>query len=188
MKERRKDWNPRGHRALSPPELRVLGKEATEMPERLGRRRVPGLAGLEPSARFCRDKFSDKNFSRPALRYTWAPDSESMYSAPTHACRRTEPSAAAKPLKRRALPGLPPFPSAGWASTAPLVLTLGREQLYPPRVPWARRALVAPETVRTLVSMLIEKGQLKWVPRLVPNVLFPPPPPQPLAEPLLGLG
>lgn len=67
MKERRKAWNPRGHRALSPPELRVQGKEATAMPARLGRRRVPGLAGLEPSARFCRLKFSEKNFSRPTL-------------------------------------------------------------------------------------------------------------------------
>lgn len=38
------------------------------MPERLGGCRVSGLAGLEPSARFCRVKFSDKNFNRPTLR------------------------------------------------------------------------------------------------------------------------
>lgn len=113
MKERRKAWNPRGHRALSPPELRVLGKVATEMPARLGRRRVPGLAGLEPSSRFCRVKFSDKNFSRPALRYTWAPDSESIYSAPTHACRRTEPPAAATPFHPKAFEKA----SAAWAPT-----------------------------------------------------------------------
>lgn len=66
--------NERGEESLEPkgasrplsPELRVLEEEATEMPARLGRRWVPGLAGLEPSAHFCRVK-SDKNFSRPTL-------------------------------------------------------------------------------------------------------------------------
>lgn len=38
------------------------------MPAGLGRRWVPGLAGLEPNAHFCRVKFPDKNFSRPTLR------------------------------------------------------------------------------------------------------------------------
>lgn len=161
MKERRKAWNPRGHRALSPPELRVLGKEATEMPARLGRRRVPGLAGLEPRAPASAARNFLTRISAGLLCGIPGHQIPNLCTrAPTHACRRAEPSAAAMPLKRRALPGLPPIPSAGWASTAPLVLTLGRKQLYPPRVPWARRALVAPETVRTLVSMLIEKGQL----------------------------
>lgn len=70
--------NERGEESLEPkgvsrplsPELRVLGEEVREMPAGLGHRWVPdlaGLEGLEPSAHFCRVKFSDKNFSRPTL-------------------------------------------------------------------------------------------------------------------------
>lgn len=160
MKKRRKAWSPRGHRALSPPELRVLGKKATEMPEGLGRCRVSGFAGLEPSARFCRVKFSDKNFNRPTLRAHLGTRSRVYLLGRSHACRRAEPLqqllwlSIQWPLKRQALPGLPPIASAGWASTAPLALTLQRAAL-PSRVPRVRRALVAPEAVRILVSLYL---------------------------------
>lgn len=43
---------------------------------------------------------------------------------------------------------------------------------------------MALQAVGTPVSMPIEKGQIQWVSRLVPNLL----PPVPLAEPSLGLG
>lgn len=85
------------------------------MPARLGRRRMPGLAGLEPSSRFCRVKFSDKKEFQQALLwgYTWSLDSESINLAPTNACRRAEPPAAATSFH----PVASEKASAAWAPT-----------------------------------------------------------------------
>lgn len=68
MNEREEEsLEPKGASRPLSPELRVLEEEATEMAAGLGHHWVPGLAGMEPSAHFCRVKSSDKNFSRPTL-------------------------------------------------------------------------------------------------------------------------
>jgi hypothetical protein len=166
MKERRKAWNPRGHRALSPPELRVLGKR------RLRCQRGWTAAGCQASRVWNRArplrrvKFSDKNFSRPTLRVHLGTRFRISLLGPNPCLQGgLSTQAAAKAFHPVAFEKT----SAAWVPThrecrlgvhsAPGTHTR-QKQLYPPQVPWVRRALVAPEAVRTHVSLPIEKGQL----------------------------